>query len=125
MFKFVPLLVVMVTFTVVGNIFLKMGAVSGVVTQQGSVSLLSWRAIGHLLNWYVVSGLGFFVLAVGFYIILLRHLPLNLVQSVATAQFVGTILASAIVLSEPIDGVRWVGIFLIAAGIFVVGLSMH
>jgi drug/metabolite transporter (DMT)-like permease len=33
------------------------------------------------------------------------------------------VLASALVLSEPITGIRWVGIALIASGIAIVGWS--
>jgi drug/metabolite transporter (DMT)-like permease len=71
--------------------------------------------------------LGFcsFAVAAFFYVLVLQWLPLNVAQSFTAAQFVAIILASALVLSEPIGPAQWVGITLIALGIFVVGWSWH
>jgi drug/metabolite transporter (DMT)-like permease len=44
-------------------------------------------------------------------------------QSVTAAQYIAVILASAVVLAEPISGPRWVGIALIACGIAIVAWS--
>ena len=121
MLKYAPLLLAMVTCTVVGNVLLKTGAVAGLAQQQESPALVSRLVIGHLINWHVALGIVSFGLAFGLYIISLRYLPLNLVQSIATAQFVGTILASSIILSETIEPARWVGIGFITVGMLVVG----
>ena len=103
----------MITFTVVANLLLKTGAVSG--REAGG----SWWS--QLLNWHVVGGFGSFAVAALFYTVLLRTVPLNVAQSFTAAQFIAIIAASALVLSEPIGGVRWIGIALIAAGIALVG----
>jgi undecaprenyl phosphate-alpha-L-ara4N flippase subunit ArnE len=50
-------------------------------------------------------------------------LPLNIAQSFAAGQFIAVILAASLVLSEAISTAQWVGIFLIAAGIAIVGWS--
>ena len=50
-------------------------------------------------------------------------LPLNIAQSFAAIQFIAVILASTLVLSEPIAIPRWIGIALIAIGIVIVGLT--
>jgi drug/metabolite transporter (DMT)-like permease len=77
----------------------------------------------QLLNWRVVAGMASFGGAAIFYTILLRSLPLNVAQSFTAAQYIAVILASAVVLAEPISGPRWVGIALIACGIAIVAWS--
>jgi drug/metabolite transporter (DMT)-like permease len=111
----VMIIAAMITFTVVANLLLKTGAVMG---RDAGGAL--W---GQLLNWRIVAGLASFGSAALLYTILLRSLPLNVAQSFTAAQFIATIIASALVLSEPITGARWVGIALIASGIAVVGWS--
>ena len=73
------------------------------------------------MNWRIAAGLAFFGAAGLIYAVVLRFLPLNVAQAFTAAQFIATILAAALVLSEPITGMRWIGIALIASGILVVG----
>jgi undecaprenyl phosphate-alpha-L-ara4N flippase subunit ArnE len=105
----------MVAFTVIANLLLKTGAVMG--REAGG----AWWS--QLLNWRIVAGFGAFAVAALFYTIVLRTVPLNVAQSFTAAQFVAIVLASALVLSEPITGIRWLGIALIASGIAIVGWS--
>lgn len=105
----------MITFTVIANLLLKTGAVSG--REAGG----AWWE--QLLNWRIVTGFGSFAVAALFYTIVLRDVPLNVAQSFTAAQFVAIVLASALVLGEPITGIRWAGMALIACGIAVVGWS--
>lgn len=104
--------VVMIGCTVIANLLLKSGATADEVRQTGLAGLLNWR---------VVLGLLAFGSAAMIYLLLLRWIPLNVAQSFAAAQFIAVILASAVVLSEPIRAGQWVGIALIALGITVVG----
>ena len=108
------LLTLMVGSTVVANLFLKIGA-----NATPSPLLL------NLVNWKTVAGIAAFGLAGIIYAWILKYLPLNVANSLAAAQFVSVILASAIVLSEPIPAPRWIGIGLIVAGILVVGLTVN
>ena len=105
----------MVAFTVIANLLLKTGAVMG--REAGG----AWWA--QLLNWRIAAGFASFAVAALFYTVVLRTVPLNVAQSFTAAQFVAIVLASAIVLSEPITGMRWLGIALIASGIAIVGWS--
>lgn len=104
----------MISFTVLANILLKTGATQAHPGQ-----------FQHLVNWRVMLGFCSFAVAAFFYVLVLQWLPLNVAQSFTAAQFVAIILASALVLSEPIGPAQWVGITLIALGIFVVGWSWH
>jgi undecaprenyl phosphate-alpha-L-ara4N flippase subunit ArnE len=103
----------MIACTVIANLLLKSGAAAA-ATASG---------IGAAVNWRIAAGLAAFGLAGVLYAIVLRWLPLNVAQSFAAAQFVAVIVASAVVLSEPISPGQWLGIALIAAGILTVGLA--
>jgi drug/metabolite transporter (DMT)-like permease len=113
--KTAAVIVAMFTFTVIANLMLKMGAVMG--REAGG----SWWV--QLLNWRVVAGFASFGAAALFYTILLRTVALNVAQSFTAAQYIAVILASALVLAEPITATRWLGIALIACGILIVGWS--
>jgi drug/metabolite transporter (DMT)-like permease len=106
---------VMIGFTVLGNLLLKQGA--SAYGRHGD-SLLA------LVNGYTVAGLLSFATAMCSYMLILTKLPLNVAQSFAAAQFVAVILASYFLLGEPIDGLRWAGIAMITFGILLVGRSV-
>ncbi|HEX4332035.1 MAG TPA: EamA family transporter [Usitatibacter sp.] len=105
----------MITFTVTANLLLKTGAVLG--REAGG----AWWE--QLLNWRIVAAFAAFAVAVLFYTLVLRDVPLNVAQSFTAAQFVAIVLASALVLDEPITGMRWAGMAMIACGIAIVGWS--
>jgi len=104
--------VIMTAFTVIANLLLKTGAVSALA--RGN----EWW---HIVNYRVLGGVASFGMAALIYVFILQRLPLNVAQSFMAIQFVAVILASTVILSEPIGAIRWVGIILIAAGIAVVG----
>lgn len=110
--KTIVMFLAMVSCTVIANLLLKTGATADEVRQSGLAGLLNWR---------VGVGLVAFAAAALIYLLLLRSIPLNVAQSFMAAQFIAIILASAVVLSEPIGPGQWVGIALIALGIAVVG----
>jgi drug/metabolite transporter (DMT)-like permease len=72
------------------------------------------------LSWRTVFGLAAFGLGGLFYAAALRYLPLSVAQSYAAAQFVAVILASKLVLGEPVPVGRWFGISMIMGGILIV-----
>jgi drug/metabolite transporter (DMT)-like permease len=102
----------MIGFTVVANLLMKAGAAATEESASFATTLLDWRTL---------VGLASFAAAACVYVLVLRWLPLNVAQSFAAAQFIAVVLASAFVLSEPIELGQWAGIALIAAGIFTVG----
>lgn len=104
--------IVMIGFTIAANLLLKIAA--------GRTDL---PALFGLVNLYTVIGFCAFGCAGVVYAWLLKSLPLNVAQSFSAAQFVAVIIASALVLAEPISLLRWVGIGMISAGIFVVAWS--
>lgn len=103
----------MIVCTIAANLMLKLGATYAASRPE----------LAAAMNWRVLVGLGSFGAAGLLYSVVLRWLPLNVAQSLAALQFVGVILASAWVLSEPINRGQWAGIALITCGIIAVSLS--
>lgn len=103
----------MITCTVVANLLLKSGATMSVVTGESLIAF----------NWKILLGLGCFALGAFFYVLILRRVPLAIAQSFASVQYLAVILAATFVLGESIDARQWLGIVLIAAGVFLVGLK--
>jgi drug/metabolite transporter (DMT)-like permease len=104
------LLLVSVVTVVIGNIFLKLGAIRN---QQATI-------LDLMLSWRVITGLGLFAVGAVFYISTLRMLPLQVAQSFMVVQYAGVILASYAILGEHISGMRWIGIILIGGGVAIV-----
>ena len=99
----------MLASTVLANLLMKIGADGP--PEDRILGLLSPKTI---------AGLFFFGMAGLMYAFLLRLIPLNVAQSIMASQYLAVILAAALVLSEPIPPIRWVGILMIFIGIFVV-----
>ena len=100
--------------TVVGNLLLKTG-----VQQQGISTV--WPL--SLLNMRTFLGAVTFCFAMIFYMMVLKRTALNLAQSIFAMQFVLVIIAANVVLHETIGMQRWLGIGLIATGLFVISLT--
>lgn len=102
------------TCTVIGNLLLKTG-----VEHPGAGTVWPFT----LLNTRTLLGAVAFCFAMVFYMMVLRRTTLNLAQSIFVMQFVLVIIAAAVILDEPIGLQRWIGIGLIAGGLFVISLS--
>ena len=107
--------VAMVSFTVAANLMLKLGA-SAAPAERVLFGVLGWKS-GAGLALFGCSGL--------LYAFLLRSVPLNLAQVFTVSQFIGVIIASGLILGEPISLVRWLGIACICFGILVVGATSY
>jgi small multidrug resistance pump len=103
----------MIVFTVAASLVLKMGAAVPAAE----------RVILGIFGWESALGLVLFGVAGLIYAVVLRRVPLNVALAFTAAQYVGVAIAAAVVLSEPIPWLRWIGIALIGLGIFVVGLT--
>ena len=101
--------------TVLGNLLLKTGVQHPGVATVWPLSLLNGRTL---------LGAVTFCLAMVFYMMVLKRTTLNLAQSIFALQFVLVIIAANVILGEPIGLQRWLGIGLIATGLFVVSLTV-
>ena len=108
-------LVLMISCTIVANLLLKIGAMA-----PPGESIL-FRNVA----WQSLTGISIFGCSLLIYMWVLRSVPLNIAQAFAAFQFVGVILASAVLLSEAIPPLRWVGLALISVGILLVGLTTY
>jgi drug/metabolite transporter (DMT)-like permease len=106
---------VMISFTVAANLMLKLGAAAP-QTERVFFGVLGWKS---------AAGLALFACGGILYAVLLRSISLNLAQVFAATQFVGVVLAAALVLGEPISAARWIGIAFVSFGILLVGLTAH
>jgi drug/metabolite transporter (DMT)-like permease len=104
----------MVGCTVIANLLLKTGA-----------AMSGTGSIADLVNWRTIAGLATFGMAGILYAIVLRWLPLNVAISFAAVQYVGVLIASSLVLREPIAAAQWFGVVLITSGILVIGWSQR
>jgi drug/metabolite transporter (DMT)-like permease len=113
--RVIALFIAMISCTVLANLLLKAGA-----HPSASEPLLFGQ-----VSWKLIAGLSVFGCAALLYASVLRSVPLNVAQSFASAQFIAVIVASSLVLAEPIPLSRWLGIGLIAAGILVVAATYN
>jgi len=107
------LLLLMVSMTSIGNVLIKLG----------SILPASERSLFGLMSYKTALGIAIFGGSVLIYTKILETLPLNVAQAFAALQFVLVTLASFVLLGEAISRMRWLGIILIAVGIFIVGLT--
>jgi drug/metabolite transporter (DMT)-like permease len=105
----------MIGLTVAANILLKAGAMVPAAE----------RTFMDICDWRTLLGFACFGTSAVVYSGVLQWVPLNLAQSIAASQFVAVILASSLILGEPIPLARLLGIALIAAGILIVSLSQE
>ena len=107
-------IVVSMSCTVIGNLLLKTGVHQPGISSVWPISLLNMRTAMGALS---------FCLAMIFYMMVLKRTALNLAQSIFALQFVLVIVAANFVLHEPIGMQRWLGIGLIAAGLFTISVA--
>jgi multidrug transporter EmrE-like cation transporter len=69
----------------------------------------------------IVFGMGFFVLASVFWLVVLSRLPLSTAYPFAGLTYILTTAIAKFGLKEQVPGMRWVGILLIVGGIILVG----
>jgi multidrug transporter EmrE-like cation transporter len=109
------LIIAAISCTVIGNLLLKIGA--------GKPGIFDIWPL-NIINLYVIGGIISFATGLLFYTLVLKKLPLNIAQSIFSVQFVFVILAANFFLDEPIQLLRWVGIAIVAIGLFVISLTV-
>jgi drug/metabolite transporter (DMT)-like permease len=91
-----------------GNIFLKLGA--GAPPE---------KAIFGLLNWQSIVGIACFASGILTYAWALKHIELHVAQMILSLQYVAVIALAALLLGEQVTINQWIGVALIAAGLFI------
>ncbi len=109
--RLVALIALTIGCTTAGNLLLKIGASRPPAAPIWPLALLSVPTIAGAMAF----GIGLLL-----YATVLKDLALNLAQSVFALQFIGVIVASAVLLGEPIAFTRWVGMAIIVFGVAIV-----
>lgn len=74
-------------------------------------------------NRYIIAGFALYLIPALIWTYLLSKLPVSVVQPVLSLTYVLTPLLAMIFLSEPVPGLRWVGILVIVVGVSIVSVS--
>jgi drug/metabolite transporter (DMT)-like permease len=107
---------VFVLATAVANILQKKA-----MTSLGATGGLSIAVFQRLLaSPYLWGGMAAYALALAMYLVLLARVPLNVATSIASLNFIAVLLASRLVLGEPIPMLRYLGFGCILVGMLIV-----
>ncbi|MDH7485144.1 MAG: EamA family transporter [Anaerolineae bacterium] len=116
------LLAITVLLNVLGQLAMKKGmTVVGVVTFQSDRFLATMgRALS---NGYVLAGIAAYGLSALLWLVLLSRLALSYVYPAISLGYVLVVLLSWAVLKEDVPLLRWLGVLVICAGVYLVGRS--
>ncbi|HZL85570.1 MAG TPA: hypothetical protein VFD07_09365 [Candidatus Krumholzibacteria bacterium] len=92
----------------------------------GSLAVVSLDTLRRLAaNPYLWGGLGCWAFSLSMYLVILSRVPLNVAASISTLNFIAVLLASRIVLGEPIPPLRVLGFACILLGMSIVAFTQR
>lgn len=105
-----------------------LGSTGAILMKRGAMDLppfafnldYAW-AFGS--NRYILAGFALYFIPALIWTYLLAKLPVSVVQPILSLTYVLTPLMAMIFLSEPVPGLRWLGILVIIAGVTIVSMS--
>lgn len=119
------LIVVSVAFAVAGQVTLKtaMTEIGRIGTAQVSNAADTVaRAAKEPRLWL---GLALFGISAVFWLVVLSRVPLSVAYPFVGMSYILVVLLSRFVLHEHVPASRWLGVFVVAAGIVIIGLSFR
>lgn len=119
------LLLVSVSFSVGGQLALKaamnrIGRIGGAEVAAAGDTLM--RAAREPRLWV---GLFLFGVSALFWLVVLSRIPLSVAYPIVGVSYILIVLLGRFVLHEPVPVTRWVGVFVVATGIAIIGLSFR
>jgi drug/metabolite transporter (DMT)-like permease len=120
-----------VTSAILSALFVLATAVANVMQKKamlgiGPVHGVSADMVRKLLATpYLWFGMAAYAVALLLYLIILSRVPLNVATSIASLNFIAVLLASRLVLGEPIPPLRYLGFGCILLGLYVVALTQR
>ncbi len=106
-----------------GGIFMKLGAIHiGQVEINSFVQLFDYL-LKLFTNIWSLMGISLYFLSAVIWSYLLTKLDISLVQPILALTYVVTPVLAILFLNEHVSVMRWVGIFVILIGVFVVARS--
>jgi multidrug transporter EmrE-like cation transporter len=116
------LLLVTVTFNVMGQYLMKRGMID-VGAISGDLSQLFGSLVNAFTNMYVLAGVGAYGLSSIFWLILLSRVELSYAYPALSLGYVMVTLVSALLLGEQVSALRWAGVLVICVGVILVARS--
>lgn len=117
------LILVSIAFAAGGQFVLKRGANQlGAIGQEaaGHVVGTVWHAA---TNPWIVGGLGLYALGAVAWIVVLTRVPLSWAYPILALNNIVILLISIVFLHEQVSAIRWGGVLLIIAGVYMVSRS--
>lgn len=116
----VLLVIVSVLLAVIGQLLMKQG-----MNQFGAfpISQIVYKVIPMFLNPWVFAGLVFFGVSSVFWLAVLSRMNLSFAYPMVSLAYVVVALASILFFKENVSAVRWIGIFVIVFGVFLISRS--
>jgi drug/metabolite transporter (DMT)-like permease len=120
--KIIALLVANDLLDSVAQIFMKKGLLTTGISSIGSANLIEF-GFRSLSSPYLWLGLSIYIISFFLWIVVLARIELSIALPVSSVCYVLTPLFAVMFLHEKVSAVRWLGIFLIVAGIYFVSES--
>lgn len=121
----VLLLVVSVTFAVAGQLTLKsaMDNVGRIGAKQVSNATETLKRVATEPRLWI--GLTLFGISAAFWLVVLSRIPLSVAYPFVGISYILIVAFSRLFLNEHVPVLRWLGVFVVAIGIAIVGLSFR
>ncbi len=116
------LLFVAICFNVAGQVAMKRGMTEvGFIT--GELARLPAMAVRALTTPYVLFGFAAYGVSAALWLIILSRVDLSLAYPVLSLGYVLVVLSSWLLLGEQVNLSRWLGVFIICIGVYLVTRS--
>lgn len=106
-----------------GGILMKLGANSIGHTEISSIAQLISYLIKLFTNWQSLLGIFLYFMSALTWSYLLTKLDISFVQPILALTYVITPILGIFILREHVPAMRWVGILVVIAGVFIVAHS--
>lgn len=119
------LLLISVCFSIAGQLALKaamnrVGRIGGAEVAAAGDTIM--RAAREPRLWL---GLFLFGVSAVFWLVVLSRVPLSVAYPIVGVSYILIVLLGRFVLHETVPAMRWIGVFVVAAGIAIIGLSFR
>jgi multidrug transporter EmrE-like cation transporter len=121
----IALVIVSVGFAIAGQLTLK-----SAMNHVGRIGGAEVRATGETAvriarEPRLWAGLFLFGISSMFWIVVLSRVPLSVAYPFVGISYIAIVLLSRLVLHENVPALRWIGVFVVATGIVIIGLSFR
>jgi drug/metabolite transporter (DMT)-like permease len=122
MAKWLIQIIIALVLGVAGQLLFKEGASKLDIAFSGAGGIVgvAWRM---LTNPYIFLGLVLYAISTFFWIMVLKQKELSLVYPLLASSYILVVLFSALFRHEAVTPLRWLGVFVVATGVFLITRS--